>query len=329
MTVRMPRSSSMWIRPTTWRELRSPRPSATRSSLGDPRIPHERHHGRFEPWPCPRATTSSPGTTPLPATGVPALCQPLIAPIYGSRQPMESLLKWTKALQSDGGPLTAIPDWHGFIKARWQREVLPGHDGKTWEDALRAGFLGVSAESPFSPRRTGPRRRPWPGAGSSRARASRSRSGPTTPWRTDASPASPGCRSSQIRRASWSGDNAFSVSPATAESLELAEGDRVRITTLAPGGDRLVEGPVLIQPGVPRDVIIATLGHGLEGDSTAGLRGLQRRAPDGRPTRNDPRPVDRSSGRKTRETARIAPRAGPYPTGLLPGGSADHPTRNL
>ena len=93
-----------------------------------------------------------------PRDGVETLCQPVIAPLFDSRQEAESLLRWTQALAPAGDPLRRCADWHDFVRKRWRERLAASAHGyytqemaekKAWEDVLRVGGLYGDVENPF------------------------------------------------------------------------------------------------------------------------------------------------------------------------------------
>jgi len=191
--------------------------------------------------------------------GLTRLCQPVIRPLYDSRQHAESLLRWTKALAPDDPTIAAVGDWHDFVKTRWQNDVLGTRSEDAWDDVLRTG--GRTATSTPS--------RPTLRADAAEAMAKQA---PT---------AKPGSELELVVRPSGSvldgrfaniawlqelpdpvtrvvWDNAATVSPQTAASLGVGEGDRV--TLRGPTGQTVL--PVVVQRGTADGVVVVTQGGG-------------------------------------------------------------------
>lgn len=241
-----------------------------------------------------------------PRYGVRTLCQPVIAPLFASRQTAESLLAWTKALSDEDEAIRGCDDWHEYLRRRWQDELAgkaaadAEHEGKrerVWADALRLG-------GSFHERKA----RPFPELNRSLAgelAEDAPRSGEyelvihphhavydgrfaNNAWLQELP--------DPVSKLVW--DNAASVSPRTARKLDVGEGDLVAVRV----GERSVELPVLVQPGTADGVIATSLGHGrvlggqilqqAEGANVAPLLGRQDRttprlATDARVTKGD------------------------------------------
>lgn len=198
-----------------------------------------------------------------PRAGVKSICQPVIAPLFSTRQPAESLLTWTKALAAEGDPIRSFEDWHDYLRRRWGEDsatAAGGREAETkqrWEDALRAGgsFQAVR-EAPFPELDRA--------AAEAAARAELRSGGLDVVFLPhhavyDGRFANNGWLQElpdPISKVVW--DNAASVSAQTAQRLQAVEGDRVAIKV----GNRLVKLPVLVQPGMADGVVALTLGHG-------------------------------------------------------------------
>ncbi len=113
------------------------RPNATASAC---RVLAAAHHG-LESWGDfePRAGTLS-------------LQQPMVRPLFDTRQAGESFLRWAGASE---------PDYRAFLRERWRREVLqgPGDFEARWVAAVAAGGAPPVPAAP-RPRRASRRRRP-------------------------------------------------------------------------------------------------------------------------------------------------------------------------
>lgn len=212
-----------------------------------------------------------------PRPGVSSLCQPVIAPLFDSRQTAESLLLWTQALAVENDPLRAVTDYHEFIQRRWTSNLVP--DGapdvesarkNAWETCLRTGghfdtnimhhgatnppislneaqdpavILSEAQDLPASADSPGSYEiviRPHPAVYDGRFA--------NNGWLQELP--------DPVSKVVW--DNAAAVSPNTAKMLGLAEGDLLGIQV----ADRSVTLPALIQRGAADDVVTLTLGHG-------------------------------------------------------------------
>jgi molybdopterin-containing oxidoreductase family iron-sulfur binding subunit len=225
------------------------------------------HHGHYEST----ATVTLPSSHNLeswndaaPLPGLITLCQPMIAPIYDTRQEAESLLAWTKALVPENEGLAACKDWHDYIRLHWKNKVLSkasDFDG-AWDDALRSGMSGKKASSTFleMDREAVERLTRWnkPETGDLEL--------VVTPHH--------GVFDGRFEHSAWLmefpdpvsklvWDRAVSTGPKTARRLGLVEGDVVNVSGLG-------ELPVLVQPGVADGVLAATYEKPL-GDSSPWL----------------------------------------------------------
>ncbi|MHC5010154.1 MAG: 4Fe-4S dicluster domain-containing protein [Planctomycetota bacterium] len=193
-----------------------------------------------------------------PAPGFTSLCQPLIAPLFDGRQEADSLLAWLRGLAGDDESLPE--DFHDFIRDRWQKEELvdvPAF-GAAWVAALRRGWAGEAAPSPFPALRE---------ARANALVASAPRVGEgafdlvilphhaaydgrfaNNAWLLE--------YPEPMSKLVW--DNAAAVGPATAERLGVGEGDWITVTA----GAGTVDLPVLVQPGTAPGVVVTTLGLG-------------------------------------------------------------------
>lgn len=195
-----------------------------------------------------------------PVSGVVSLVQPPIAPLGKTRSILESLATWA------GKPQSAYDQ----LRERWEKEILPRQPQKSafqdfWDQTLRNGFALVKARSTK--------------AGEFRTNAIQRLRGPaqhgsTAPPGTfalilyskvglpDASHAyNPWLQElpDTITKVTW--DNYACLSPATAASLAITNGDVVRLETGA-GGDQPLELPAFIQPGQHDRVVGVALGYG-------------------------------------------------------------------
>ncbi len=203
------------------------------------------------------------------STDLLSLQQPLIRPLYDTRQSEEILLGWAKEL---GAPVQT--DYRAYLMARWQRDVYPKgtpasfqrywvaavHDGVLQRDAtvrpprtLKAGAIADAArKSAAAKPSTGleliiaPDVRLWDGRYANIG------------WLQELP--------EPVTKVCWG--NYLAVSTADAKKLDLADGDLVSVKA----GTRDVRLPVLVQPGQAAGALFAMLGFGRTGD-VAGERG--------------------------------------------------------
>jgi len=188
--------------------------------------------------------------------GVESICQPVIHPLFDSRQEAESLLIWAKGL----GNKIKAKDWHDFVAKQWLAR------NGAWEDSLRSGVaIGKDKSGKASLDKSaaeGLASQSLPAAGAFEllvlpdggvydGRFSNNSWLQETP--------------DPVTRLVW--DNAVMVSAATAKKLgvsegELASGDVVGdMVEIKVGGGAVALG-VLIVPGVADGVVVTTSGYG-------------------------------------------------------------------
>lgn len=193
-----------------------------------------------------------------------SLMQPLIHPLFKTRQFQDSLLTW----------LGREADFHSYLKNWWQKNLLPQQNvypdpTNFWVKTLQAGVLEVPARGMAN-------LLPNPGALGDIMAALREQiqgadleyvtypslsmgdgHDANNPWLQELP--------DPVTSVCW--DNFSAVSPATAASLGLVEGDMIRIN------DK-VEVPVLIQPGLAAGTLAIALGYGrTQGGISADGRG--------------------------------------------------------
>ncbi|MDE2491201.1 MAG: 4Fe-4S dicluster domain-containing protein [Elusimicrobia bacterium] len=200
------------------------------------------------------------------ATDLLGLQQPLIRPLYGTKQGEEIVLGWAKEL---GASVETDP--RASLMARWRREVYPAgtlasfeaywtaavHDGVLRRDVparaprrLRGGAVASAAKKAASARPGSlellvePDYKMWDGRYAGNG------------WLQELP--------DPVTKVCWG--NFLAVSAADARSLGLSDGDVVSVRV----GRRGVELPVLVQPGQAPGAVFAALGYGREGDVAAG-----------------------------------------------------------
>ncbi|MBI4911906.1 MAG: 4Fe-4S dicluster domain-containing protein [Acidobacteria bacterium] len=194
-----------------------------------------------------------------PAAGLAAVGQPLINPLFQTREALESFLAWV------GKPQQA----QDFIQARWRRELHPkvagaGSFEAFWHETLRKGFVAFEAPGkapsfrepaplPKAPVPAGPYELLLQGSVAMGDGAQAH-----NPWLQELP--------DPITKLTWG--NALSLSPKTARALGLEQGDLV---ALAPEGLPERELPVVVQPGQDDRTLAVALGHGRGAGGEAGL----------------------------------------------------------
>ncbi|MEW6074038.1 MAG: 4Fe-4S dicluster domain-containing protein [Planctomycetota bacterium] len=211
------------------------------------------HHG-LESW-----------NDALLGAGSYGLCQPVITPLFASRQEAESLLAWTKALAPGDPELQAAADWPAWLRRHWARNVLAGEPDTAWDDALRRGFHGMRQAEAF-PALNRKGAEAWAGRAPS-ARGEHELVLLPHHAVFDGRFAANGWLQElpePITKLVW--DNAAVLAPATAAALGVEDEDWISVRS----GDRAVNLPVLVLPGVAAGVVVTTLGHGRTAAGTIG-----------------------------------------------------------
>ncbi len=196
-----------------------------------------------------------------PRSGVWSLCQPVIRPLFNSRQEASSLAIWAGS----------SPDIAELIEQRWRQSQLAGaaHPTLAWQDALRSGVLekAVSAPSVSLSRE----------AATALLTVER---GKTNAALSLVLTAHHGAYDGRFGANSWLlelpdpvtklvWDNALQLSPKTARELGVASEDMLSVTVAG----RSVTAPVQVLPGTADGVAALSLGMGRKvGDnSSAGV----------------------------------------------------------
>jgi Fe-S-cluster-containing dehydrogenase component/anaerobic selenocysteine-containing dehydrogenase len=202
-----------------------------------------------------------------PSTDLLTLQQPLIRPLYDTRQGEEILLGWVAAL--GGG---TAPDYRSYLMTRWQREVYPkgapADFQQFWSAAVHDGVLRRDA--------TARRPRVLKTAAVEDAARRTAATGPATGLELLLAPdvrlwdgryGNNGWLQElpePVTKVCWG--NYAAVSADDARKLGVSDGDLV---ALAAGG-RSVRLPVLVQPGQAPGAVFAMLGFGRTGGVSGG-----------------------------------------------------------
>lgn len=202
-----------------------------------------------------------------PSRDLLSLQQPLIRPLYDTRQGEEILLGWVKAL---GGRVTS--DYRAYLMMRWERAVYrkgtPASFQKFWMTAVHDGVLRRDAEA--RPPRTVRADRIVDAA--RRVARAADPSGmelliapDIRLW--DGRYANIGWLQElpePVTKVTWG--NVLALSPADAGRRRLNDGDLVTVTV----GARSVTLPVLVQPGQSEGTACTALGFGRAGGVAEG-----------------------------------------------------------
>lgn len=181
-----------------------------------------------------------------------SLMQPLIHPLFETRQFQDSLLTW----------LGRDVDFHQYLKGWWQTYLLPRQNQHTdpeafWVKTLQAGILDIATQASGN---LSPNQAVLTGVFSTLLAQSQGTEleyviypslslfdgqDANNPWLQELP--------DPVTSVCW--DNFAAIAPATAANLGLNEGDLIRIN------DK-VEVPVLIQPGLAAGTFALALGYG-------------------------------------------------------------------
>jgi len=180
--------------------------------------------------------------------GTVTLIQPLIAPLYASKSPYEMM-----------SSLLDKPGESGYdsVRAYWRKRIRGADFERTWEIALHDGVVAGSSSPVIKPTlRRGVALTLPPGAGSETSLELNFRPDASV-W--DGRFANNGWLQElpkPLTKLTW--DNAAQISPATAERLQLQNGDLVELSVAA----RSISIPIWITPGHPANAVSVTLGYG-------------------------------------------------------------------
>jgi Fe-S-cluster-containing dehydrogenase component len=204
-----------------------------------------------------------------PSTDLLTVQQPLIRPLYDTRQGEEILLGWARALGAK-----VETDYRTYLMTRWQRDVYakgtPASFGEYWAAAVHDGVLRRTAKA--RPARTL--------EASAVADAARNTAAAKAPAGLELLMA-PDIRlwdgrygnngwlqelPEPVTKVCWG--NYLAMSGADAKQLGVSDGDLVSVTA----GTRAARLPVLVQPGQAAGAVFAALGFGRAG-GVSGQRG--------------------------------------------------------
>lgn len=190
------------------------------------------------------------------APGVFTICQPAIRPMYDTRSFQLSLMTWAHLAKVGAARMTTPETFYEYLRAYWKSEILKGDFENAWLAALQKGFAGEvtkgsSARSFRVDAFTGIK----PAAASEGfevALYATSQMGDgslnNVAWLHELP--------DPVTKIVW--DNYAMVSLATAEKHGLKEGSVIEITV----GDKKIEMPVHIQPGLHDQVLAMAVGYG-------------------------------------------------------------------
>lgn len=204
--------------------------------------------------------------------GIYNLRQPVIRPLYGSRENEEGtrqwehvLLTWAEGRYSDGAYL-------GLLKKHWQKTVYKEIGSSQqfsmfWNSALHDGFVQVQSKKPtwqYDPAafiKVASQKLKMPESSSYAVRLSPSY------HLADGRHANNGWLQENphpVSKVVW--DNYAAVSKSTAAALKVEANDYLNVIV----GDRKMKLPVFIQPGTAENTITVELGYGRANGGTVG-----------------------------------------------------------
>jgi len=190
-----------------------------------------------------------------PVAGIVSLSQPLLEPLGETRSILESIARWSGRNESA----------YEIVRTGWEKNILPRAGSQLfwdfWGRALHDGFVEVAATEVEGESFSADVVRPIPPAAPSEGYSLSlySKVGLTdsrhahNPWLQELP--------DPVTKATW--DNYVCVSPATAQELQLTDGDVVQVAT--GDGSASLELPALIQRGQHDRVIAISLGYGVKG----------------------------------------------------------------
>ncbi len=181
--------------------------------------------------------------------GTVTIQQPLIAPLYGGKSPLELVASLAGRGRASG---------YDVLRAHWANQWGPDSFEQKWERALHDGVVEGTAATRVEPTLS---------ASLGRALGARPPSAPggleatirPHPTIGDGRLANNGWLQecpTPLEKLTW--DNVVLIAPETAEAQGVANGDVVEITH----GDRRVSGPIWILPGQPAGSLGLQLGYG-------------------------------------------------------------------
>ncbi|MBJ6116929.1 TAT-variant-translocated molybdopterin oxidoreductase [Pontibacter sp. BT310] len=194
-----------------------------------------------------------------PKKGYISLAQPVLSPIFTTRQMQDSLLTWS-------GNSTS---YYEYIRNNW-RKVLTGDFNKAWEQAVHDGVLQngssmLAVSNTFTPATIG--------ASNVKAAAGAieavlyekvaigSGVEANNPWLQE--------MADPISKATWG--NYVAMPRKMAEEMKLEQGTVVKVTL---ANNSVIELPVLVQPGQAQGTVGIAMGYGRTTDSMPVAKGL-------------------------------------------------------
>ncbi|MHA6249006.1 TAT-variant-translocated molybdopterin oxidoreductase [Pontibacter sp. CAU 1760] len=193
-----------------------------------------------------------------PRKGFLSLTQPVLTPIFLTRQMQDSLLTWS-------GSNT---NYYEYIRTNWRKIAPAGDFNKFWEQVVHDGVLEngtslISVSNNFTA--ASPVAKPVSPAAIEAVVYELVAIGPgidsNNPWLQE--------MSDPISKATWG--NFVAMPQAMSEAMEIVQGDVVTVTTAT---GKTIELPVLIQPGQAAGTVGIAMGYGRMLDTMPVAKGL-------------------------------------------------------
>jgi molybdopterin-containing oxidoreductase family iron-sulfur binding subunit len=187
-----------------------------------------------------------------------SLIQPTITHIYDTRQAEASLLTWAGV--SD--------DYQAYLKKNWNSNILNG--SKSWVQSLHDGVYEAAPLESSSAVFTGNVSSAAAAVGAVKSDGIELHVFENVTIGTGSQANNPWLQETPdpISKVTW--ENTAAISQATANKLEIAQGDIIKITLQ--GAE--IELPVMVQPGQAHDTISVALGYGRTAAGKAGNVGV-------------------------------------------------------
>jgi MoCo/4Fe-4S cofactor protein with predicted Tat translocation signal len=196
-------------------------------------------------------------------TGLVSIQQPTIRPLHDTRSFGESLLAWGKTQGGAPARMKSSETWYDFVRSVWRSDVFPkAGAGKSfddfWHGVLQTGVVDMGGRRD----RDGSARSVAAGAFTAKPRAAAAGyelALYSTVQLADGQYANVAWLQElpdPVTKIVW--DNYLMISPAAARKEALSEGDMVQLKV----GQKTVNVPVHIQPGLHDEVLALAVGYG-------------------------------------------------------------------
>lgn len=189
------------------------------------------------------------------------LVQPTIRPLFDTRQPQESLMKWAAMPQAD---------YYSYLEENWKSNIYAMQTGVTsgqafWTQSLRNGVFEVAVTAASAPAFTGnvqdaASKITKPGTGVELVMYEKTGiangAHANNPWLQEFP--------DPISKVCW--DNYFAILPSYAAKMGFKQGNVIEVKV----GNVSVKGPVLLQPAMAEETIAIAVGYGRTNVGKAG-----------------------------------------------------------